>query len=147
MEVCGEDVDWIYVAQDSDRWRAVVNKVMNIRVSKKREISWLTERAVFFKRTLLHVVGYFQLVTAHKVVPLYHAGAKEKRNYNSSFLTSALDGDEWSASRPGHALPLGKRPPVPIGQETMWASELVWTQRLKEKSFPLPGIEPQSSSM
>jgi hypothetical protein len=27
-----------------------------------------------------------------------------------SFSTSALDGDEWSASRPGHALPRGKDP-------------------------------------
>jgi hypothetical protein len=30
------------------------------------------------------------------------------------FLTSALAGGEWSASRPG-ALPPGKEPPVPIG--------------------------------
>jgi hypothetical protein len=38
--------------------------------------------------------------------------------YNSySFLTWALDGGEWSASRPGRALPPGKGPPVPIGQE------------------------------
>jgi hypothetical protein len=51
-----------------------------------------------------------------------------------SFLTSALDGGEWSASRPDRALPPGKGPPVPIGQEAGWASEPVWTQRLKEKS-------------
>jgi hypothetical protein len=28
-----------------------------------------------------------------------------------------------------------KGPPVPIVQEAGWASELVWTQRLEEKSF------------
>jgi hypothetical protein len=40
------------------------------------------------------------------------------RRYSSySFLTSALDGSEWSASRPGRALPPRKGPPVPIGQE------------------------------
>jgi hypothetical protein len=33
-----------------------------------------------------------------------------------SFMTSALDGGEWSASRPGRALPPGKGPPVPIVQ-------------------------------
>jgi hypothetical protein len=31
------------------------------------------------------------------------------------FLTSALAGGEWSASRPGRFYPQGKEPPVPIG--------------------------------
>jgi hypothetical protein len=57
------------------------------------------------------------------------------RRYGSySYLTSALDGGEWSASRPGRASPPGKGPPVPIGQETGWAPEPVWTQGLEEKS-------------
>jgi hypothetical protein len=57
------------------------------------------------------------------------------RRYNSySYLTSALDGGEWSASRPGRALSQGKELPVPIGQEAGWAPEPVWTQRLDEKS-------------
>ena len=34
--VCGE---WMELAQDRDRWRALVSTVMNIRVSKMREIS------------------------------------------------------------------------------------------------------------
>jgi hypothetical protein len=50
------------------------------------------------------------------------------------FLTSALEGSEWSASRPGRALPPGKEPPVPIVQEAGWAPEPVWTQRLEKKS-------------
>jgi hypothetical protein len=45
-----------------------------------------------------------------------HGGTLGERRYSSySFLTSALDGGEWSASRPGRALPPGKEPPVPIG--------------------------------
>jgi hypothetical protein len=41
-----------------------------------------------------------------------------ERMYSSySFTTTALDGDEWSASRPGHALPPGKEPSVTIAQE------------------------------
>jgi hypothetical protein len=66
-------------------------------------------------------------------MPWRHMGGKEVYLY----LTSALDGGEWSASRPGRSLPPGKGPPVPIGQEAGWAPETVWTQRLEEK-FPAP---------
>jgi hypothetical protein len=36
------------------------------------------------------------------------------------FLTSTLDGDEWSASRPGSFTP-GDAAPVPIVLEAGWA--------------------------
>jgi hypothetical protein len=56
--------------------------------------------------------------------------------YNSySFLTLALDVGEWSASCPGCSLRLGKGPLVPIKQEAGWNPELVWIQRLEEKSY------------
>jgi hypothetical protein len=46
------------------------------------------------------------------------------RRYSSySFSKSALDRGEWSASRPGRALP-----PVPIVQEAGWAPEPVWIE-------------------
>jgi hypothetical protein len=45
---------------------------------------------------------------------------------------------------PAVLLPPGKGPPVPIVQEAGWAPEPVWTQRLEEKSFALPGIEHRS---
>jgi hypothetical protein len=61
----------------------------------------------------------------------------ERRYSSYSFLTSALDGGGWSASRPGRALPPGEGPPVPIVQEAGWALEPIWTQRLEEKSFCL----------
>jgi hypothetical protein len=32
-EICWEGVDWIYLAQDRDKWRAVVNAVINFQVS------------------------------------------------------------------------------------------------------------------
>jgi hypothetical protein len=32
LEVAWGDVDWIGLAQDSDKWRALVNTVMNLRV-------------------------------------------------------------------------------------------------------------------
>jgi hypothetical protein len=63
----------------------------------------------------------------------------ERRYSSYSFTTSALDGGEWSASRPGRALSPEKGPPVPIVQEAGWAPEPVWTQRIEEKSFAPAG--------
>jgi hypothetical protein len=70
------------------------------------------------------------------VVPLrpIEAHLGERRYSSYSLLTSALEGGEWSASRPGRALPPRKEPPVPIVQEAGRAPEPVWTQRLEEKS-------------
>jgi hypothetical protein len=65
-----------------------------------------------------------------------YGGAGQNRRYSSySFMASALDGGEWSASRPRRALPPRKGSPLPIVQEAGWASEPVWTQRLEERSF------------
>jgi hypothetical protein len=75
-----------------------------------------------------------------------HTGDKGERKYSSfSFLTSALDGGEWSASRPGRALAPEKGSPVPIGQEAGWAPETVWTQKLDDKSLASAEIEHRSS--
>jgi hypothetical protein len=56
-----------------------------------------------------------------------------------SFSTSALGGDEWSASRPGRALVPEKGPPVPIVEDAGWAPEPVWAQRLEEIPFHSTG--------
>jgi hypothetical protein len=72
-------------------------------------------------------------VKLSRYMPWRHMG--ERRYSTFSYLASALDWGEWSASRPGCALPPGERtPPVPIGQDAGWAPEPVWTQRLEEKS-------------
>jgi hypothetical protein len=62
----------------------------------------------------------------------------EETSYSSySFSTLAIDGGEWSASRPSRALAPGKGPPVSSVQEAGWAPEPVSTQRLQEKSYRL----------
>jgi hypothetical protein len=93
----------------------------------------------------------FHLLCHHTYLPqtiplngkLYHYTPQRAwggRMYSSySFLTSALDGDEWSASCPGRALGPGKGPQVPIVQEAGWAPEPVWTLRLEKKSFAPAG--------
>jgi hypothetical protein len=65
-----------------------------------------------------------------------HGGAWGERGYTSySILTSALDGGEWSASRPGER--------TPTVQEVGWAPEPVWTQRSEEKVLcPCRGSNP-----
>jgi hypothetical protein len=57
------------------------------------------------------------------------------------FLTSALDGGGWSASRPDRFGP-GKKPQVPVGQEAGWASEPLWR---REKFLSLSQIESRPS--
>ena len=54
---CGY-VDWIGLAQDRDRWRALVSAVMNLRVPQNAG-NFLTscKLASFSRRTLLHGVS------------------------------------------------------------------------------------------
>jgi hypothetical protein len=64
-----------------------------------------------------------------KLLHYCHAGNKGKRRQSFySFLTSALDGCEWSASHPSRTLLLGKKTSGTHWIEKAgWTSELVWT--------------------
>jgi hypothetical protein len=64
---------------------------------------------------------------------------REGGGYSSySLLASALDGDEWSASRTGRALPPAKDPRYPLDRR-LGGPQLVWKQRLEEKFFSFAG--------
>jgi hypothetical protein len=69
-----------------------------------------------------------------------------ERTYSSySFSISALDGGEWSASRPGRTLAPGKGPPVPICTGGWVGPRAGLDAKARGNIFsPLPGIEPQS---
>jgi len=52
---CG---NWMELAQDRERWQALVNTVMNLLVPKMRGISFLAAEPVSFsRRTLFHGVS------------------------------------------------------------------------------------------
>ena len=58
QEVEGSCGEWMELAQDVDRWRALVGTVRNLRVPKMRGISYLAVEPVrFSRRTLLHGVS------------------------------------------------------------------------------------------
>jgi hypothetical protein len=58
QEVGGGYGDWMELAQDRDRWRALVSAIMNFGFHKMRGISCLAAEPVSFsRRTLLHGIS------------------------------------------------------------------------------------------
>jgi len=59
--------------------------------------------------------------------------AQGERMYKSySLTTSALDGGDWLASRPGHALPRGKDPQYPLDRKPGGPQSWCGHNRLEE---------------
>jgi hypothetical protein len=110
---------------------------MDCALRARTAIYWATQTGFYSlsspKRFCWHSDVWFYV--KRQSSPTTHLWRRRGRGrYSSySFTTSAVDGGEWSASRPGRALPPGKRPPVPIVQEAGWVPEPVWTQRIEEK--------------
>jgi hypothetical protein len=60
------------------------------------------------------------------------------------FSTSALDGGEWSASRPGRALAPGEDPRTHCTGGWMGPRAGLDTEATRKILSPLPGMEPRS---
>jgi hypothetical protein len=112
-------------------WFKIGSRVYILRFDKKGEnllITWATNS---FSRRRIRQGSLCKYVKV-KLSRYAMQAPKQKRKFISYlFLTSALDGSEWSASRPGRVLPPRKGTPVTTGHEAGWASELV--RRLEEK--------------
>jgi hypothetical protein len=62
------------------------------------------------------------------------------------FLTSALDGGMWPASCPSHFTPGERASQYPLDRRL--GGPQGWSGHYEEKNLlPMPGIEPQSSSL
>jgi hypothetical protein len=97
-------------------------------------------------RKLLHSIYWRNKVYMLSICKnnTHHRGAWGERRYSSySFLTSALDGGEWSVPHPSHTLTPGKGPPVPTVQDPRVCLD---TEARGKILLPLPGIEPGSPS-
>jgi hypothetical protein len=84
--------------------------------------------------------------SAAKDVPLHVMKALGERRYGSySFLTSALDGGQWSASRPGRALAPEKDTGTCCTESWVGPRAGLDTEARGNILPPLPGIEPRSA--
>ena len=93
QEVGGGSGDWMQLAQDRDRWRALVSRVMNFRVPKMRGISLLDSEPVsFLRRTLLHGVirNYILLCSYILLIYLIHHSVWLSMQHLLLFKTKVL---------------------------------------------------------
>ena len=56
-EISWQDVDWIDLAQNKDKWGTFVHAVINFGLHKMRRISLLPEDLGFSRKTLFHGVS------------------------------------------------------------------------------------------
>jgi hypothetical protein len=82
--------------------------------------------------------------TKSKAVPLQAMEALGGEYSSCSFTTSALDGGEWLASRPGRALPQGMDRRYPLERKLVGPQSRSGHRGQRKNPLPLPGIEPRS---
>jgi hypothetical protein len=116
----------LYLTHQAPPWRVVellyfYLKIINIILEKNAIVDMSDRNGAYTQklRTTIPNVQSFRDVSknyklynlqlkvkVNKCVPLPPYSAKGERKYSSySFLTSTLEGGEWSASRPGRSLP------------------------------------------
>jgi hypothetical protein len=96
-------------------WECMKGRYTRNRRNHRSAVKNIEESEHLLKILLLRGIKIFKHIKKKlsRYTPWRHMGGEEV--YSSySFLTSALDGGEWSASHPGCALPPGKEPRYPL---------------------------------
>jgi hypothetical protein len=75
-------------------------------VNNRRDFTFIIQFSCCRLLFMFRIRIIFKTAKLSRYMPWRHMG--ERRYSSYSYLTSALDGGEWSASRPGRALPPGK---------------------------------------
>jgi hypothetical protein len=95
--------------------RCAAHTGISLLIFYNNKVTVLRDESAWFFCGHLHNRWEWKVKLSH-YMPWRHMGGDEVRRHSSySYLTSALDGGEWSVSRPGRALPPGKGSAVPIG--------------------------------
>jgi hypothetical protein len=76
----------------------------------------------------------------------HHQNVRVSGRIDPSFLTSALYGGEWPASRPGHFTPEEKAPWFPLAWRFVKLQRWSGRYRIQENTLPLSEFEPRPSS-
>jgi hypothetical protein len=95
------------------------------------------EQATSLLRKMKNKVKLSLCLSKHHVIKTYW-----EWGYNSKHsMNSVLDGDEWSASRPGRFTPQGKGPRYPLDRRLVWPQSQSGHGVEEKRSQPPPGIE------
>jgi hypothetical protein len=93
---------------------------------------------------LAYVYAYWKVKKQSSPATRHDGAWEERRNSSYSFLTSAIDGGEWSASRPGRVFPRGKDFWYTLYSRLGGPQSRCGQREWRKNPLPLPGIEPRS---
>ena len=86
-------MDWIDLAEDRDRWRAVVNGEWTFGFHKMRGISWPAENRLASQEGLCSVelvISFFRIFDIHMCLAIYAQGVPQKRVFVRNWCVCQL---------------------------------------------------------